>query len=60
VATAFAKKVTGKMIDPTDLKAIEEASKDPVIVQAALDMYTKEAKHRKLNGQVGCACRSKC
>jgi hypothetical protein len=49
---AFVKSTTGKTIDPTDSKAMEEASKDPKVIDAALALYTKEAKHRKLNGYV--------
>jgi len=47
---ALASKVLGKQISPTDQAALQEAAENRKVRDAALAIYTQEAKSRKLQG----------
>lgn len=46
----FASKITGRTISAEDVKGMEEACKDPKVIAAYLDQYTKIARQNKLKG----------
>ncbi|SNX86732.1 related to Long-chain-fatty-acid--CoA ligase 6 [Melanopsichium pennsylvanicum] len=46
----FVSKILGRQIGAENTAALEEACKDPKIVAAYLDQYTKIARNNKLNG----------
>lgn len=46
----LASKILGRTIAPTDLAGLGEACKDPKVISAYLDQYTKIARSNKLKG----------